>query len=235
MSPDARVRRDLAACHRLVAHLGWTDLVHTHLSARRPSHPEHVLLTPYGRDFAAVQASELVTVALDGSLVDDPTGRGVHPAARGVHLPLYVDAPDRHAVLHTHTVAGIAVSAQTEGLRRLSQHALRFHGRLARHRYGGIALHEAEGVALARDLGPHQAMLLDHHGLLTCGPSIADAFDRMHFLETACRIQVAIGTAPCQEIPEALAEATARQFERPGRDAPEVFWAMWLERLAADR
>lgn len=236
MSPrptDAETRRDLAACHRLVHLQGWTDLIHTHLSARLPSAPDRVLITPYGRGFDEVCASQLVTVDSSGTVVDDPAGFGVHPAALPVHLPLYQARNDVHAVLHTHTVAGIAVASQAEGLRPLSQHALRFHGRLARHAYAGIALDPDEGAHLARDLGPHNAMLLDNHGLLVAGSTVPAAFERLYFLEKACQIQIAIGSAPALKVEPAIAEHTAAQFARPERTAVAVTWALLRRQLDA--
>jgi len=228
-------RRDLAACHQLAARWGWTDLIHTHFSARVPSEPDHILLTPYGLSFDEVRAEQLVTVNRSGELVDDPGDHGVHPAALGVHLALYQARPDVHAVLHTHTVAGIAVASQARGLRPLSQHALRFFGHLARHRYAGIALEQDEGVRLAADLGSHHAMLLDNHGLLTTGRSIPDAMERLYFLEKACQIQVAIGSAEAREVPFEIATHAAAQFNRPERDAVPVTWRMLLRQLAADQ
>lgn len=190
-NPDeAQVRRDLAACYRLVAHFRMSDLTYTHISARVPDRGEQFLLNPFGLLFEEVTATNLVKVDAGGRVLIDPTGLGINPAGFVIHSAVHAARPDIACVLHTHTTAGMAVAAQDQGLLPITQHAMRFHNRIGYHDYEGISLDESERARLARDLGPHKAMILRNHGLLTCGSSIAEAFNLMLYLERACQAQV---------------------------------------------
>jgi len=184
-----QVRTDLAACYRIIARYGWDDLVFTHISARVPGPEEHFLINPYGMLFEEITASSLVKVDLDGNKVLD-TGYPVNPAGFVIHSAVHEARHDVSCVLHTHTRAGIAVSAQAEGLLPISQTSLFPYATLAYHDYEGVALNEDEKARLVADLGNNNAMILRNHGLLTAGTTIADAFLMMYVLETACQIQI---------------------------------------------
>ncbi len=229
----ARVRADLAACYRLVAHFRMTDLIYTHISARVPGRDARFLINPYGLLFEEITASSLVTVTLDGTIVDDPSGLGINPAGFVIHSAIHRARHDVGCVIHTHTAAGLAVAAQKKGLRPLTQHAMRFTGCLAYHDYEGVALDLPEQRRLVRDLGPRNAMILRNHGLLTCGGDVADAFDLMYYLERACQAQVAAMTGGAAlVVPEpAVARKVARQFARPERTAPGNAWGALLRLL----
>ena len=181
----ARVRADLAACYRLVAHFRMTDLIYTHISARVPGRDARFLINPYGLLFEEITASSLVTVTLDGTIVDDPSGLGINPAGFVIHSAIHRARHDVGCVIHTHTAAGLAVAAQKKGLRPLTQHAMRFTGCLAYHDYEGVALDLPEQRRLVRDLGPRNAMILRNHGLLTCGARRRGRV-RPHVLPRAC-------------------------------------------------
>jgi len=187
---EASLRVDLAACYRLVALAGWDDLVFTHISARVPG-PEHrFLINPYGMTFDEITASSLVLV--DGHGVkQSESPHPVNPAGFVIHSAVHAARPDIACVLHTHTVAGIAVAAQAGGLLPLSQQATIALASLGYHGYEGIALHDDEKPRLQRDLGEHNALILRNHGLLTVGATIADAFLQMFNLQRACEIQIA--------------------------------------------
>jgi ribulose-5-phosphate 4-epimerase/fuculose-1-phosphate aldolase len=232
-APERRLRTDLAACYRLLAHFRMTDLIYTHVSARLPGRPARFLVNPYGLLFEEITASSLVTVALDGSVLDDPTGLGINPAGYVIHAAVHGAREDVGCVIHTHTTAGMAVAAQKRGLLPLTQHAMRFTGRLAYHDYEGIALDRGEQRRLVRDLGRRDAMILRNHGHLVCGPTVADAFDLAIHLERACQAQVAAmsGGAKLELPPAAVARRVARQFARPGRTAPAKAWAALLRLL----
>ncbi len=191
LAPDDVERRDLAAAYRLIAHLGMDDSIFTHISAKAPGGGDLFLLNSYGQRFSEVKASELVTVDIDGTVVDDPLGHGINAAGFTIHSAVHAARPDVGCVLHTHTVAGVAVSSLADGLLPLNQWALQFHGRIAYHDYEGIALDLAERERLVADLGTANAMILRNHGLMTCGRSIGEAFVLMHNLERACLAQVA--------------------------------------------
>jgi ribulose-5-phosphate 4-epimerase/fuculose-1-phosphate aldolase len=209
------VRVDLAACYRLVARYGMTDLVYNHITARLPGPEHHILINAYGMLYEEITASSLIKVDLEGNVIARPEGidYSVNAAGYVIHSAVHVARPDVACVIHTHTRAGIAVSALAEGLLPLSQTAMRFHGYLAYHDYEGPAFNRGERDRLVADLGARNAMILRNHGLLACGASIAQAFNVIYWLENACRIQVdALGCnrplrAPLPAVIEGTAEA----------------------------
>lgn len=182
-------RVDLAACYRLVALAGWDDLVFTHISARLPGPGRRFLVNRYGLLFDEVTASNLVEVDADGRALDDEAAE-VNPAGFAIHAAIHRARDDAACVLHLHHVDGIAVSARDEGLLPISQAAMVVLGSLAYHDYGGLVLDDAEASRLVRDLGDRRFLMLRHHGLLTIGGSVAEAFIAMHHFATACTIQV---------------------------------------------
>ena len=167
-------RIDLAACYRLVAYYGMTDLTALHISARLPDAPDQFLLNPYGLLFEEITASNLVKLDIEEGILDD-TPYGLNMAGHCIHSAVLGARPDVACALHTHTPAGIAISAQKDGLLMLSQTALRFYGDIAYHDYEGIATDLAERERLARDLGGASALVLRNHGLLVAGRTVAEA------------------------------------------------------------
>lgn len=210
---DTRV--NLAACYRLAAHFRMTDMIYTHISARVPGPEHHFLINAFGLLWDEITASTLVKVTIDGETVEDPTGNGINRAGYVIHSAVHGARPDVNCVIHTHTAAGIAVSAQEDGLLPVSQHAMRFTNKLAYHDYEGLALELDEQQRLVRDLGDRKAMILRNHGLLTCGSSIYEAFDLMYYLERACQTQISAmaGGAKLRVPPAAVAEKVAGQFQ----------------------
>ena len=212
---ELRVRIDLAACYRLVAHYRMTDLIYTHISARVPGRPPRFLINPYGLMFDEITASSLVTVTIDGRIVDDPTGLGINPAGFVIHSAIHGARHDVGCVIHTHTAAGLAVAAQKRGLLPLSQHAMRFTDCVAYHDYEGVALDLPEQRRLVHDLGQNNAMILRNHGLLTCGATVAEAFDLIYYLERACQAQVgAMAGGAALSIPNGRWRARSRANSR---------------------
>ncbi len=188
-----QIRCDLAALYRLVAHHRWTDFIYTHLSARLPGPQHHFLINKYGVNFHEMRASDLVKIDVDGNVVEEERSLGggnVNAAGFTIHSAIHMAREDLMCVVHTHTAAGIAVSAQKDGLLPLSQHACKFYGRLAYHGYEGIALDLNERDRLVADLGQHKAMILRNHGLLVGGTSIPEAFLYIYMLERACAAQI---------------------------------------------
>lgn len=185
-----QTRVDLAACYRLIAMHGWDDLIFTHISARVPGPDEHFLINAYGLLFEEMTASSLVKVNLAGEIVLD-TPYFVNPAGFTIHSAVHTAREDAGCVLHTHTKAGVGVSAQKDGLLPISQISLFPFSSLSYHDYEGIALNEDEKPRLVADLGTNNFLILRNHGLLTVGPTIPDAFLFMYALETACQIQLA--------------------------------------------
>lgn len=183
------VRVDLAACYRLIALYGWDDLIFTHISARvGDSH--NFLINPYGLLFEEVTASNLVRVDLEGNKTM-ASPYEINPAGYTIHSAIHAAREDVACVLHVHTVAGVAVSCQAQGLLPISQQASIAVQSLAYHDYEGIALNAAEKVRLQEHLGKVSNFILRNHGLLTVGRSIADAFMAMFNLQRACEIQLA--------------------------------------------
>jgi ribulose-5-phosphate 4-epimerase/fuculose-1-phosphate aldolase len=185
-----QVRQDLAALYRLVAMHRWDDLVFTHITARVPGPEHHFLINPYGVLFESVTASGLIKVDLDGNKIIE-TPYPFNPAGYTIHSAVHEVRDDAKCVIHLHTKAGVAVSAQKCGLLPISQQASVILATLAYHDYEGIALNPEEKVRLQQDLGDKMAMILRNHGTLVAAPSIADAWLFMYTLETACQIQIA--------------------------------------------
>jgi ribulose-5-phosphate 4-epimerase/fuculose-1-phosphate aldolase len=187
-----QARVDLAACYRLCDAYGMSDLIYTHISARLPDAPDQFLLNPHGLLFDEVTASALLKVDLDGKVLYQPEGEyGLHQAGFVIHSALYRARPDVNAAMHTHTIAGMAVSALKCGLLPLTQTATRFCSRLAYHDFNGPERDPNERDALARDLGTMNYMILRNHGLLTVGATVAEAFTAMYGLERSCQAQIA--------------------------------------------
>ena len=190
MSPEERqIRIDLAAAYRAVAMYGWDDLVFTHISARVPGPEHHFLINPYGMLFEEITASSLVKIDLTGKKVSD-SPYDINPAGFTIHSAVHEAREDALCVIHLHTIEGVAVSCQKEGLLPISQQSLYPMIGLAYHDYEGVALNPEEKVRLVRDLGANYSMILRNHGLLTCGPTVADAFLFMYILQKACEVQV---------------------------------------------
>src|SRR5712692_8690617 len=183
------VRVNLAAGYRLIALYGWDDLVFTHLSARVPGPEHHFLINPYGLMFDEITASNLVKVDLDGLIVME-TPYKINPAGFTIHGAIHAAREDALCVMHTHTIYGIAVSAQERGLLPVSQPALFPLASIAYHDYEGLALNEAEKPRLVADLGASNSLILRNHGLLTVGGTAAEAFLSMYSLQRACEIQI---------------------------------------------
>jgi ribulose-5-phosphate 4-epimerase/fuculose-1-phosphate aldolase len=184
-----QLRQDLAACYRLVAMYGWSDLVFTHISARIPGPEHHFLINPYGLMFDEITASSLVKVDQDcNKLIDSPYP--VNPAGFVIHSAVHEAREDAGCVLHTHTRAGVAVSAQKDGVLPLSQQSTFVLASLAYHDYEGVAFRPEEKPRLQADLGHANFLVLRNHGLLVVGKTIADAFLSMYTFEATCQIQI---------------------------------------------
>lgn len=184
-----QLRVNLAAAYRLIAYYGWDDLVFTHISARVPGEQAHFLINPYGFMFEEITASSLVKVDLEANKVMD-SPHPINPAGFTIHSAVHSARHDAMCVLHTHTTNGVAVSAQQSGLLPLSQQSLFALSSLSYHDYEGVALRDDEKPRLVSDLGRNNFMILRNHGLLTCAPTIEDAFLAMYILESACSIQI---------------------------------------------
>jgi ribulose-5-phosphate 4-epimerase/fuculose-1-phosphate aldolase len=236
VSPEEwAMRVDVAACYRLVALHGMNDLVYNHISGRVPGEEGHFLINPYGYAYEEVTASSLVKIDFDGKLVlDSGTGYGVNQAGFVIHSAIHRARHDVDCVIHTHSPAGMAVSALKCGLLPLTQNAM-FFGKLGYHDYESVAIDLDEQARLVRDLGPDgRAMILRNHGLLTAGTSVCEAFVTMHWLEKACQAQV-MAMACNTELNHPSAEVVRLTNERylPGqrRKITELEWPAMLRML----
>ncbi len=228
-----QVRVDLAACYRLIAMFGWDDLVFTHISARIPGPDEHFLINAYGLMFEEMTASSLIKVDLQGKIILD-TPYFINPAGFTIHSAVHEARSDVGCVLHTHTKAGIAVSAQSNGLLPLSQTSLFPLASLAYHDYEGVALNADEKPRLVADLGAGTFMILRNHGLLTVGATIADAFLAMYILETACQTQIMAQSASVEltQINERILAGIAAQQEEVTKGlGGQLIWPGLLRKL----
>jgi ribulose-5-phosphate 4-epimerase/fuculose-1-phosphate aldolase len=228
-----QLRVDLAACYRLVAHFGWDDLIFTHISARVPGPEHHFLINPYGMTFDEITASSLVKIDHDARKVLDSPYE-INPAGFTIHSAVHAAREDAKCVLHTHSVNGVAVSAQKGGVLALSQQSTFVLASLAYHDYEGVALNAEEKPRLVRDLGDKSFFMLRNHGLLTVGPTVADAFLLMYLFEAACMIQVRAQAGGGELIaiePKVLAGAQmmARMATRGGGGA--LAWPGLLRKL----
>jgi len=241
MNPDERrVREDLSAAYRLVAHYGMDDSIYTHISARVPGTEGQFLINPFGMLFRDITASSLVKIDLEGRILDD-SPYDVNPAGFTIHSAVHSARHDAACVLHTHTVAGVAVSSLAGGLRPCNQWALQFYNRVVYHDFEGIALDPGERARLVADLGPTaRALILRNHGLLTLGRTVSEAFILMLNLERACRVQVAIESCgePVNPVPAEVCERTAQQYEagdsvrERGQDDPNIReWRAMIQRI----
>ncbi len=181
----------LAAAYRLVAHFHWDDLVFTHISARVPGLEHHFLINPYGMLFDEITASSLVKVDLHGNKVMTSPYE-INPAGFVIHSAIHAAREDAKCVLHVHSINGIAVSAQKDGVLPLSQQSIFVLSSLGYHDYEGVALRDDEKPRLVRDLSDKRFLMLRNHGLLTVADTIPDAFLSMYLFESTCMIQVRI-------------------------------------------
>ena len=231
---EQQVRTDLAAAFRLAALNGWDDTIYTHLSASVPGEPGHYLINTFGHLFEEVTASSLVKVNQRGQVVDG-SGRPVNPSGFAIHGAVHAARPDVACVIHLHTPWGVALSMLPEGLLPTSQYAMRLHGRLGRHAYEGLALGAEEQQRLAARLGTLDGLILDNHGVLTVGRTVAEAFMLMHLLERAAQAQLraqAGARAGIQVVADDLAQRTWREWVGNGQEWDgDLEWPALLRRL----
>ncbi len=207
-----QMRVDLAACYRLVAAFGWSDLVFTHITARLPG-PDHTfLINPYGMMFDEITASSLVRIDLHGNKLDE-SPFPVNPAGFTIHSAIHEAREDAICVLHTHSLNGTAVAAQEAGVLPISQPSIFVLNSLAYHDYEGLALNVDEKPRLVADFGDKTFLMLRNHGLLTVGRTVADAFLNMYLFEAACTVQVRAmaGGTPLRQVQQGIIDNAMKQ------------------------
>ncbi len=214
---EKQVRIDLAAAYRLCALFGWDDLIYSHISARVPGPEHHFLINPLGLAFDEITASNLVKIDLNGNLIGDSIYR---PNAAGfvIHGGIHMARKDAGAILHLHTEAGMALSMCEDGLLPLTQHAMRFHGRIGYHGYEGIALSTEERDRIIVNLEQHAALIFRNHGTLTIGKTVGHAFVEMFYLEKSARSQM-------------MALASGQRLSIPSAEVIALTNAQWVNDL----
>ena len=226
-----QTRCDLAACYRLVDMFGWSDLINTRITARVPGGDDHFLINPYGLLYEEITASSLVRIDARGNKVD-ASDSDVNSGGFAIPGALHAARPELACVIHTHTVAGCAVSMQQDGLLPLNQHALQVIGDVAYHDYEGTGRNPAERDRLLADFGDRHIMVLRNHGLLIVGASIAEAFVATYRMERACAMQLAFqqSGAALHPIDDAVVSA-ARGNRGVRRAGAALEWQALLRRL----
>lgn len=224
---ESSLRTDLAAAYRLLDHYGWSDQVFTHISVRTPSETPTFLINAYGLMPEEITASNLVKIDINGNKVDNQN-IDVNPAGFTIHSTIHSARHDAVCVMHTHTLAGMAVAALEEGLLPLNQTNMAFYKRVSYYDYEGIPLDLSARDRIAAALGDKKCMILRNHGLLTVGRSVAEAFFYMYYLNKACEIQIeAMKTGRKLILPsDADCEFTAQQFdnEKYHSESVELVW-----------
>ena len=230
-------RLQLAACYRIVAHLGWTELIYNHITLRLPSREgdarPQFLINPFGLHYTEVCASNLVRIDLDGRIVPNPGAPSqwpVNPAGFTVHAAIHKGIPDAHCVMHVHTTAGMAVACSRGGLEMSNFYAAQLHGKVAYHDFEGITVHADEGPRLVANIGDKPAVILRSHGLLAWADTVPRTLSVMWLLNRACEIQVASHSmGPAIPIPDAVQIACTRdalQFDPRFGAGQDVFDAL---------
>jgi len=234
MHPDEwRARVELAACYRVFAHLGWTEMIYNHITVRLPTSvsgaDKQFLINPFGLHYSEVTASNLVKIDLSGQVLDG-SPHPVNPAGFTVHAALHDGLPDAHCVMHTHTTAGVAVACLAGGLHQNNFYSAQLHGMVAYHDFEGITIHADEGPRLLRSMGGKPAVILRNHGLLVWGTTLPQAFAILWTLQRACEIQLAtLSMGAAIPVPEAIAQKCTRdalQFNPAHGAGQDVFNAL---------
>jgi ribulose-5-phosphate 4-epimerase/fuculose-1-phosphate aldolase len=236
VSPEEwQTRVDLAACYRLTAIYGMTEMIANHISCRVPGSDNHFLINPYGMLYEEIDASSLIKIDLDGNIILNGSDYGINAAGFVIHSAIHMARHDVECVAHTHTPAGMAVSAMECGLLPLAQTSMRFL-HIAYHDFEGIADDVAERERLVRDLGNREAMILRNHGLLVVGRTIAATFSLLYRMERACEVQVMALSCntklvyPPQEVLEKTFDKLKPRPNLPNRNG-ELTWAALLRKL----
>ena len=227
---EARARQELAACYRIFAHLGWTELIYNHITLRLPGPGHRFLINPFGLHYTEVTASNLVTVDLDGRVIGESRW-GVNPAGFVIHSAIHAAIPEAHCVMHTHTTAGMAVACKRQGLSITNFYAAMLAGQVAYHDFEGITVNPEERGRLLASMGDKRLMILRNHGLLAWGETVPEAFVRLWTLNRACEIQMASESMRGEDIPvpelvAAQASRSALQFDPRFGAGRDVFDAL---------
>jgi ribulose-5-phosphate 4-epimerase/fuculose-1-phosphate aldolase len=232
--PDEWAARvELAACYRVFAHLGWTEMIYNHITVRVPTSvsggDKHFLINPFGLHYSEVTASNLVKIDLKGRVLDGST-HPINPAGFVVHSTLHEGIEDAHCVMHTHTTAGVAVACLQGGLQQTNFYSAQLHDMVAYHDFEGITIHADEGPRVLQSIGRRPAVILRNHGLLSWGQTLPQTFAILWTLQRACEIQMATlsmgAPIPVSEAIAARCTRDALQFNPHHGAGRDVFDAL---------
>lgn len=226
-------RLELAACYRVFALLGWTELIYNHITLRLPDSvtggQKQFLINPFGLHYSEVTASNLLRIDLEGNKLDESPWP-VNPAGFTVHAAIHDNVPDAHCVMHTHTTAGLGVACSQVGLAQNNFYSAQLHGLVAYHDFEGITVHSDEAPRLLQNIGDKPAVILRNHGLLSWGHTLPMAFVRLWTLQRACEVQLAQAVlGPAIPVPEHVAQKTVEdsfQFDARFGAGRDVFDAL---------
>ncbi len=212
---ERKLRVELGACYRIFDYMGWTELIYNHITVKIPGPEHHFLINPYGLHYNEVTASNLVKIDLAGNIVGDAT-YPVNPAGFVIHSAIHEARPDVVCIAHTHTTEGMAVACREGGMRHDNFYSCLLTHLVGYHDFEGITVRPEEKVNLINSLGDKNYLILRHHGLLTCGPSVAAAFQYMWALQRSCEVEVAAsaGGAAVIPLPEELGRNSAQLAEK---------------------
>ncbi|WP_136163758.1 class II aldolase/adducin family protein [Sphingomonas flavalba] len=226
---ERQARQQLAACYRVFAMLGWDEMIYNHITLRLDDEPDAFLINPYGLHFSEVTASNLVKIDIDGNKLDD-NPHPVNLAGFTQHSVFHRHLPDAHCIMHTHTTAGMAVSAVEGGLRPTNFYACNFAGQIAYHDFEGITVRAEEGERLVAHLGDKRVMFLRNHGIVAMGKTLPEAFLKHWALQRACEIQLATASMGTPiEVPAEVVAVHQRDLSKvqiPGGPGVPDFAAM---------
>lgn len=226
---ERQARVELAACYRIFAQLGWTELIYNHITLRLPGPDKHFLINPFGLHYSEVCASNLVKIDLHGNIIG-ASDWPVNPAGFTIHAAIHDRIADAHCVMHTHTTAGMAVACSAAGLSMSNFYAVQLHDKLAYHDFEGITVHADEGPRLIRNIGDKPAVILRNHGLLAWGDTLPRTFAILWLLNRACEIQLASAAmGPVIELSEDIQRKCTRdslQFDPTFGAGRDVFDAL---------
>jgi ribulose-5-phosphate 4-epimerase/fuculose-1-phosphate aldolase len=229
-------RVELAACYRVFALLGWTEMIYNHITLRLPDSvtggDKQFLINPFGLHYSEVTASNLVKINLQGEVLDG-SPHPVNPAGFVVHATLHGGIEGAHCVMHTHTTAGVAVACLKGGLQQTNFYSAQLHNMVAYHDFEGITIHAEEGPRVLQSIGDKPAVILRNHGLLAWGQTLPQTFAILWTLQRACEIQLATfsmgGADAAIPVPEAIAARCTRdalQFNPNHGAGRDVFDAL---------
>jgi ribulose-5-phosphate 4-epimerase/fuculose-1-phosphate aldolase len=231
---EQAAREQLAACYRIFAMLGWTELIYNHITVRLPESvsgaDKQFLINPFGLHYSEVTASNLVKINVQGEKLDTSNPHPVNPAGFTVHGAIHTLKADSHCVMHTHTTSGIAIACTPGGISQHNFYGAQLAGRIAYHDFEGITIHADEGPRLVANMGERQAVVLRNHGLLSWGRTVPEAFAILWTMQRACDVQLAVASmGPAIPVSDVIAARCSRdslQFNPALGAGADVFAAL---------